>query len=134
MGTIIDPKYWGRGYSAEAHLLVMDCAFNELKLHRIFFVTASDNHAMKKFLAETLKAYHEGTMRGDVWYIFVMSFVDNYPVCSSCYFDRYVCQKLHKWSSGLRLHRHVLRVVSRVAVKERIAPRKAPNLLAVDLH
>jgi RimJ/RimL family protein N-acetyltransferase len=46
----IAPAYRRRGYCREAVTAMMDLAFGEYKLHRIFAVTAGDNEASAKLL------------------------------------------------------------------------------------
>ena len=66
MGIIVDPRYWGQGISVEAHLLILRQAFEVLGLHRIYFITSTENIPMIMFLRNTVGATHEGIMRGEL--------------------------------------------------------------------
>ena len=63
MGVILHHTAWRRGICAEAHGLMLDYIYNTLKLHRVFFITATTNNAMIGFCRSVLRAHHDGTMR-----------------------------------------------------------------------
>jgi len=63
MGIIVDEEYWGRGVSMQAHLLCLSHAFENLHLHRVTFVTATENAGMRAFCERAIFATHEGTLR-----------------------------------------------------------------------
>jgi ribosomal-protein-alanine N-acetyltransferase len=54
--------YWGKGYAHEASKLLINRAFSELRLHRLYFGTHYENIAMQK-LGEHLGFLREGVMR-----------------------------------------------------------------------
>lgn len=54
-----EKQYWGQGYAFEASELLMQRAFDGLKLHRIYFGTHIENIAMQK-LGEKLGFKKEG--------------------------------------------------------------------------
>lgn len=57
-----EKQYWGQGYAKEASDLLIDYAFNELKLHRLYFGTNINNIPMQK-LGEKLSFQKEGIQR-----------------------------------------------------------------------
>jgi RimJ/RimL family protein N-acetyltransferase len=59
---VLDPSYWGRGYTVEATRAVVDFAFNVLKLHRLFADCDPRNHASCR-VAQKLGMTHEGRLR-----------------------------------------------------------------------
>lgn len=54
-----EKQYWGQGYAFEASKLLLKRAFEDLKLHRIYFGTHTENIAMQK-LGEKLGFIKEG--------------------------------------------------------------------------
>ena len=54
--------YWGKGYASEAAQELLKRAFNELKLHRIYFGTSQYNIGMQK-VGEKLGFQKEGTLK-----------------------------------------------------------------------
>ena len=63
MGIILSPSFWGKGFSSEAHYLILSYAFEILHLHRIFFVTASSNLGMCRFCETVLSCTKDGSLR-----------------------------------------------------------------------
>jgi len=57
-----DPLVYGKGIGYEAGILLLDYAFNELKLHRLYCGTHSENSAMQN-LALKLGMMEEGRRR-----------------------------------------------------------------------
>jgi len=57
-----EKQYWNKGYANEASKLLIDYAFNELKLHRLYFGTHTENIGMQK-LGEKLRFKKEGTKK-----------------------------------------------------------------------
>jgi RimJ/RimL family protein N-acetyltransferase len=55
---------WGCGYASEASELLLELAFETLKLHRLHFGTHVDNIGMRK-LGESLGFQYEGTRKED---------------------------------------------------------------------
>ena len=52
-GIIVDPKYWRMGYSVEAHIAIIEYAFEKLKLQKIKFITdAEERNPMRLFYAK----------------------------------------------------------------------------------
>ncbi len=62
IGFWLLPDYWGQGYMQEAMPLILDYAFNALKLHRIEGFVESNNENCKRAMAK-LHFVHEGTMQ-----------------------------------------------------------------------
>jgi len=60
--TRLGPSAWGRGLNAEAKLLQLRGAFEELDVQRIEFETDEQNHRSRRAL-EALPARFEGIMR-----------------------------------------------------------------------
>jgi ribosomal-protein-alanine N-acetyltransferase len=76
-GLILHHSTWGKGISAECHLLCLDYAFSILKLHRIEFGTFTTNTRMRTFFEkvgipfESIKRgcfFDEGTFKDDAVY------------------------------------------------------------------
>lgn len=63
MGIILAAEHWGRGYSSEAHMLMLQVSFEDLHLNRIVMITAARNYPMINFCKNVLLATHEGTLR-----------------------------------------------------------------------
>jgi ribosomal-protein-alanine N-acetyltransferase len=57
-----EKKYWGKGYAREASEQLIQRAFTELLLHRLYFGTHCDNVSMQK-LGEHLGFKQEGVLR-----------------------------------------------------------------------
>ncbi|MDO4621690.1 MAG: GNAT family protein [Eubacteriales bacterium] len=62
LGYSIGSKWWGNGYATEASKAVIDHAFSEVGLHRIFASHHIDNTASGRVLEKAGMLY-EGTMR-----------------------------------------------------------------------
>jgi RimJ/RimL family protein N-acetyltransferase len=62
-GIILDKKFWGKGFSSEAHLLSLTHSFEILGLNRVTFITSSSNEPMIKFFKNVLSSTHEATLR-----------------------------------------------------------------------
>lgn len=62
MGSWINKNYWKKGYITEAKILVLDFAFNKLKLRKITSYTFADNKASNK-TQKSLGYKLEGTLR-----------------------------------------------------------------------
>lgn len=65
-GVIIAPAYHRAGMATDALHFLLTFGFEELKMHRINFITAEANLGMRGWLERVLKAHHEGTQR-DLW-------------------------------------------------------------------
>lgn len=59
---LAEPEYRGRGLAQEAMRLIIDYAFSELRLHRLYARVARDNEASLKLFRQ-LGFTEEGTMR-----------------------------------------------------------------------
>lgn len=57
-----EKQYWGKGYAKESSKLLIDYAFNELKLHKLYFGTHIENISMQK-LGQKLGFQEEGIKR-----------------------------------------------------------------------
>lgn len=57
-----EKQYWGRGYATEASKILIKRAFEDLKLHRLYFGTHIDNIAMQK-VGEKLGFQKEGLLK-----------------------------------------------------------------------
>ena len=57
-----EKNYWNKGYAAEAGKILIKHAFDDLKLHRLYFGTHSENIAMRK-LGEKLGFIKEGVFK-----------------------------------------------------------------------
>jgi RimJ/RimL family protein N-acetyltransferase len=55
-------QYWGKGYAKEASRVLLERAFGDLKLHRVYFGTNIHNLAMQK-LGEGLGFKKEGVLK-----------------------------------------------------------------------
>jgi ribosomal-protein-alanine N-acetyltransferase len=64
-GLILDHSVWGKGVSAECHLLCFDWAFGEQRIHRIEMETHEGNLRMRGFI-ERVEVPLE-FVRKDVW-------------------------------------------------------------------
>jgi RimJ/RimL family protein N-acetyltransferase len=72
VGIELAPAHWSRGYAAEAMRAVIDFAFRELKLHRVWAQCVAGNAAAVR-LVERLGMTREGRLReqvriGDRWH------------------------------------------------------------------
>ncbi|KAI8811187.1 acyl-CoA N-acyltransferase [Cladochytrium replicatum] len=70
VGVIVSPKFHRSGYATEALALLMEHGFASkddggMNFHRVVYVTAADNAAMRGWLDRTLGARHEGTYRAN---------------------------------------------------------------------
>ncbi|GIG69914.1 GNAT family N-acetyltransferase [Phytomonospora endophytica] len=66
IGYLLAPAYWGGGMGTEAASLLVDLAFDRLKLHRVFAGADPANHASIRVL-EKIGMRYEGTRREDVF-------------------------------------------------------------------
>jgi ribosomal-protein-alanine N-acetyltransferase len=66
VGFWLLPEYWGKGFIPEAGKLVVEYAFEKLKLHRLEALVETENEASKKVL-QKLKFSYEGTMHECEW-------------------------------------------------------------------
>lgn len=57
-----EKPYWNKGYATEASIVLLNHAFNDLKLHRIYFGTNIENIPMQK-LGEKLGFIQEGRLK-----------------------------------------------------------------------
>lgn len=57
-----EKEYWGKGYAKQAAELLIDHAFAQLGMERIYFGTSEENHAMQR-LGEKLAFVKEGVRR-----------------------------------------------------------------------
>lgn len=57
-----EKQYWGKGYAKEASKILINRAFNELNLHRLYFGTHIENIPMQK-LGESLGFHREGIQK-----------------------------------------------------------------------
>ena len=57
-----EKDYWGKGYASESAELLIKRAFEDLKLHRIYFGTSEFNTGMQK-VGEKLGFQKEGTLK-----------------------------------------------------------------------
>lgn len=65
IGYTLSRDYWGQGYASEAVKALIDYAFAELKIHRIYATTSPENFASQKVL-EKLRFEREGYLRKNV--------------------------------------------------------------------
>ena len=66
LGFVMAPRYWGTGLFYEAAHLLLDFAFNTVKVHRIEARAAVDNDRSNAAL-QKLGASREGTLRNAFW-------------------------------------------------------------------
>ena len=66
IGWILAPHAQGRGYGAESARVMLDLAFRELGLHRVYAELDSRNDASVR-LCERLGMRHEGTLVEHMW-------------------------------------------------------------------
>lgn len=57
-----EKKYWGKGFASEASRILLRRAFEDLKLHRVYFGTNVKNTAMQK-LGKALGFKKEGVLK-----------------------------------------------------------------------
>lgn len=62
VGYEIDPHYWGEGYATEAVRMMLQFAFDDLQLHRVFASVIADNRGSRR-VVEQLGFTHEGHLR-----------------------------------------------------------------------
>jgi RimJ/RimL family protein N-acetyltransferase len=62
IGYELDPHYWGHGYAIEAARAIVEFGFAELRLHRIWAETKTDNIGSVRLLAK-LGLRQEGRLR-----------------------------------------------------------------------
>lgn len=60
-------KYWGKGHASEARRLILEYAFNELALNKVYSYVWTENEKMKH-INEKVGFKIEGTLRDDVFY------------------------------------------------------------------
>src|SRR2546428_6876379 len=66
LGFVIAPPYWGKGIFAEAARMVLEFAFDTVKVHRIEARASVDNGRGNAALAK-IGAQREGTLRDAFW-------------------------------------------------------------------
>jgi len=66
LGFVMDPRLWGGGAFAQGARLVLDFAFNVVKIHRIEARAATDNGRGNSALRK-LGAHREGRLRAAFW-------------------------------------------------------------------
>lgn len=67
IGWLLDPRMQGKGYAREAAALVLDLAFGELGLHRVF-AELDPRNAASVALCERLGMRHEAHLREHLWF------------------------------------------------------------------
>jgi aminoglycoside 6'-N-acetyltransferase len=67
IGWLLDPRFQGRGYAREAAALVLDLAFGELGLHRVF-AELDPRNAASVALCVRLGMRHEAHFREHMWF------------------------------------------------------------------
>jgi RimJ/RimL family protein N-acetyltransferase len=67
IGWLLDPRFQGRGYAREAAALVLDLAFGELGLHRVY-AELDPRNAASVALCERLGMRHEAHFREHMWF------------------------------------------------------------------
>jgi RimJ/RimL family protein N-acetyltransferase len=65
-GIIISPQYHRQGVATDALHRLLSFAFDQLNMHRVYFITGEDNAGMRSWLEHLLKATYEGLKR-DKW-------------------------------------------------------------------
>lgn len=66
IGYLLASRYWGKGLATEAAALLIDFAFGELKLHRVWAGADPTNTASIRVL-EKIGMLYEGTRREDMF-------------------------------------------------------------------
>lgn len=79
--VIGEKQYKGLGIAKKATLLLLEYAFNELKLNKIYLYTEIDNISAQK-LFEKIGMSREGLLKSDLFYN--NKFVDRYIYSISC--------------------------------------------------
>lgn len=59
--------YWGKGHASEARRLILDYAFDELALNRVYSYVWSENQTMQH-INKKVGFKIEGTLRDDIYY------------------------------------------------------------------
>ena len=67
IGWLLDPRSTGRGYAREAAALLLDLAFGELGLHRVY-AELDPRNAASVALCERLGMRHEAHFREHMWF------------------------------------------------------------------
>ena len=67
IGWLLDPRFQGRGYAAEASSLLLDLAFGELGLHRVY-AELDPRNAASVALCLRLGMRHEAHFREHMWF------------------------------------------------------------------
>ena len=67
IGWLLDPRFTGKGYAREAAALLLDLAFGELGLHRVYAELDPRNVASVA-LCERLGMRHEAHFREHMWF------------------------------------------------------------------
>ena len=67
IGWLLDPRFQGRGYAREAAALLLDLAFEELGLHRVY-AELDPRNAASVALCERLGMRHEAHFRENMWF------------------------------------------------------------------
>src|SRR5699024_2391582 len=60
-------EYWGNGHASEARRLILDYAFHELALNKVYSFVWTENEKMKH-INEKVGFKIEGTLRDDIYY------------------------------------------------------------------
>ncbi len=60
-------KYWGQGHASEARRLILDYAFNELSLNKVYSFVWAENETMQH-INKKVGFIIEGRLRDDVYY------------------------------------------------------------------
>lgn len=66
LGAWTAPKYWGKGYTKEAIILLINYAFDKIKLNKLEWIVFSYNKKSQRF-AEKFGFKKEGIMRERYW-------------------------------------------------------------------
>lgn len=67
IGWLLDPRFMGRGFAREAAALLLDLAFGELALHRVY-AELDPRNAASVALCERLGMRHEAHFREHMWF------------------------------------------------------------------
>ncbi len=66
IGYELNPAHWGHGYATEAARCVLNFAFKQLRVHRVWATCIADNQASVRVL-EKLGMQPEGRLRENTW-------------------------------------------------------------------
>ena len=76
IGIILDKDYWGKNIATEVYYLCLKFAFEELKLHRIQWITTKQNDGMRGWLENICNLEIEAIIKDAT--IVNNSFISNY--------------------------------------------------------